>query len=290
MQYNIKDFITANYNEILAEALLEGLVILDTYNVNDHEFPLQNLMYGSVDRLHPEETLDRVCLTIRNFLVTLGRNFGVEFFEEVSIYDLVTFFKTLIDTEHYLDHDSILRAIESGLPDLETLAVIYEIIANIDNSWIFTVVQNVDPGLVVKIQENHLSNSKVRDDAMLEGQQVDKIEELQIKQLKLYREFTANDKLVCFKLLRRGNSLANDFRTNVEFIRNHLEFGEEENMVQELLGILLFSKDTVSDPIMGFKNNSEYLFDDLKKITSVNTTFNKLVSNFLNFKSKETTK
>ena len=90
--------------------------------------------------------------------------------------------------------------------------------------------------------------------------------------------------MVCFKLIRRGHSLDTDFRTNVQYIRNHLEFADTSNLVSEIVGILYFSADTSGDPIMGFKTHSEYLFDDLRKITQIDAEVSQLVSKFLNYR------
>ena len=284
MQNNFVEFIETNYQEILGNCLKDALVIFDSYNVNDHEFPLQNLMYGSVDNLDPSETLDRFVNTIKNFLITLGKNFGLTLYEEIDIYDLVTVFQTLLDVEYYLDHDQILRAIESDDIPMETLANIFEIVSNVSSSWTFSRILSIEPALITKIGDTHYTKAQ----AMAEVSPVEtKDEEFQlnqIKNLKLYREFTNNDQLVCFKLIRRGHSLDTDFRTNVQYIRNHLEFADTSNLVSEIVGILYFSADTSGDPIMGFKTHSEYLFDDLRKITQIDAEVSQLVSKFLNYR------
>ena len=284
MQNNFVEFIETNYQEILGNCLKDALVIFDSYNVNDHEFPLQNLMYGSVDNLDPSETLDRFVITIKNFLITLGKNFGLTLYEEIDIYDLVTVFQTLLDVEYYLDHDQILRAIESDDIPMETLANIFEIVSNVSSSWTFSRILSIEPALITKIGDAHYTKAQ----AMAEVSPVEtKDEEFQlnqIKNLKLYREFTNNDQLVCFKLIRRGHSLDTDFRTNVQYIRNHLEFADTSNLVSEIVGILYFSTDTSGDPIMGFKTHSEYLFDDLRKITQIDAEVSQLVSKFLNYR------
>ncbi len=284
MQNNFVEFIETNYQEILGNCLKDALVIFDSYNVNDHEFPLQNLMYGSVDNLDPSETLDRFVITIKNFLITLGKNFGLTLYEEIDIYDLVTVFQTLLDVEYYLDHDQILRAIESDDIPMETLANIFEIVSNVSSSWTFSRILSIEPALITKIGDTHYTKAQ----AMAEVSPVEtKDEEFQlnqIKNLKLYREFTNNDQLVCFKLIRRGHSLDTDFRTNVQYIRNHLEFADTSNLVSEIVGILYFSADTSGDPIMGFKTHSEYLFDDLRKITQIDAEVSQLVSKFLNYR------
>jgi hypothetical protein len=161
MQNNFVDFIETNYQEILGNCLKDALVIFDSYNVNDHEFPLQNLMYGSVDNLDPSETLDRFVNTIKNFLFVLGENFGLSFYEEIDIYDLVTVFQTLLEVEYYLDHDQILRAIESDDEPMETMANIFEIVSNLSSSWTFSKILSIEPALLTKIRDTHHAKSFV---------------------------------------------------------------------------------------------------------------------------------
>ncbi|MEG3033882.1 MAG: hypothetical protein RR877_00110 [Aurantimicrobium sp.] len=242
-------------------------------------------MYGSVDNIDPSETLDRFVNTIKNFLFTLGENFGLSFYEEIDIYDLVTTFQTLLEVEYYLDHDQILRAIEAEDEPLETLANIFEIVSNLNTSWTFSRILSIEAALLTKIRDTHYTKSVAMEDVEPEQTKDDKIQLNQINNLKLYREFTANDQLVCFKLIRRGHNLDTDFKTNVQYIRNHLEFAKPEDLVTEIVGILYFSSDTTVDPIMGFKTHSEYLFDDLKKITQVDSEVSQLVSKFLNYKA-----
>ena len=285
MQNNFVDFIETNYQEILGNCLKDALVIFDSYNVNDHEFPLQNLMYGSVDNLDPSETLDRFVNTIKNFLFVLGENFGLSFYEEIDIYDLVTVFQTLLEVEYYLDHDQILRAIESDDEPMETLANIFEIVSNLSSSWTFSKILSIEPALLTKIRDTHYTKSVAMEEVETGQTKDEKIQLNQINNLKLYREFTNNDQLVCFKLIRRGHNLNTDFKTNVQYIRNHLEYAEPANLVAEIVGILYFSADTTTDPIMGFKTHSDYLFDDLKRITQVDSEVSQLVSKFLNYKA-----
>lgn len=284
MQNNFVEFISTNYQPILGDCLKDALVILDSYNVNDHEFPLQNLMYGTVDAIEPTETLDRFIETIKGFMLSLGENFGLSLVEDIDLYDLVIIFNTLLEIEYYLDHDQILRAIESDNATLETLADIFEIVSNVSTSWTFTKILFVNPALLNKIKEAHYTKSI----AMEVIETVDDVETkrllAQIENLKLLRDYTGNEQLVCFKLVRRGNSLNSDFKTNSQYIRNHLEFADTDNLVMEILGMLYFSKDTAGDPIMGFKNHSDYLFDDLRKITQIDSKVTQLVSKILNYK------
>ena len=215
MQNNFVDFIETNYQEILGNCLKDALVIFDSYNVNDHEFPLQNLMYGSVDNIDPSETLDRFVNTIKNFLFVLGENFGLSFYEEIDIYDLVTVFQTLLEVEYYLDHDQILRAIESDDESMETLANIFEIVSNLSSSWTFSKILSIEPALLTKIRDTHYTKSVAMEEVETEQTKDEKIQLNQINNLKLYREFTNNDQLVCFKLIRRGPNLNTDVKTNV---------------------------------------------------------------------------
>ena len=180
MQNNFVEFIETNYQEILGNCLKDALVIFDSYNVNDHEFPLQNLMYGSVDNLDPSETLDRFVNTIKNFLFVLGENFGLSFYEEIDIYDLVTVFQTLLEVEYYLDHDQILRAIESDDEPMETLANIFEIVSNLSSSWTFSKILSIEPALLTKIRDTHYTKSVAMEEVET-GQTKD--EKIQLNQI-----------------------------------------------------------------------------------------------------------
>lgn len=285
MQNNFIEFIDTNYNEILGGYLKDALVIFDSYNMNDHEIPLTNLMYGSVNHVDPATTVDRFVNVIRSFLLELGNNFGISFYEEIELSDLVIVFNTLLDIEYYLDHEQILRATETENESLETLAHIFEIVGNVSPSWTFVNILYVDPKLINKIMETHHGKFNMDQEESSEDKKDNKLLLDQINNLKLYREFLNDDQLVCYKLIRRGHSLETDFKTNVQYIRNHLEFAQPDKLALELVGILYFSSDTASDPLMGFKKHSEYLFDDLKKITQMDSEVSKLISKFLNYKT-----
>lgn len=284
MQNNFVDFIDNNYQADLGNYLKDALVIFDTYNVNDHEFPLQNIMYGTSNQLDYSETLDRFVDTIKGYLLTLSDNFGITFIEDVDLNDLTTAFKTLIDIEHYLDHDQILRAIESDNVPLETLSNIFEIVSNLPSSWTFSKLIGINEDLLDSIKNTHYSKA-LGLETVTEETTVDQQYQIQIDNLKLYKEFIETDQLVCFKLIRRGVPIGLDFKSNVDYIKNHLEYAKLEDLVKELLGILYLSKDTYTNPVLSLRSNSDYLFDDLKKITQVDSGVANLVSNFLAFKT-----
>ena len=284
MQNNFVDFIDNNYQADLGNYLKDALVIFDTYNVNDHEFPLQNIMYGTSNQLDYSETLDRFVDTIKGYLLTLSDNFGITFIEDVDLNDLTTAFKTLIDIEHYLDHDQILRAIESDNVPLETLSNIFEIVSNLPSSWTFSKLIGINEDLLVSIKNTHYSKA-LGLETVTEETTVEQQYQIQIDNLKLYKEFIETDQLVCFKLIRRGVPIGLDFKSNVDYIKNHLEYAKLEDLVKELLGILYLSKDTYTNPVLSLRSNSDYLFDDLKKITQVDSEVANLVSNFLAFKT-----
>lgn len=284
MQNNFVDFIDNNYQADLGNYLKDALVIFDTYNVNDHEFPLQNIMYGTSNQLDYSETLDRFVDTIKGYLLTLSDNFGITFIEDVDLNDLTTAFKTLIDIEHYLDHDQILRAIESDNVPLETLSNIFEIVSNLPSSWTFSKLIGINENLLDSIKNTHYSKA-LGLETVTEETTVDQQYQIQIDNLKLYKEFIETDQLVCFKLIRRGVPIGLDFKSNVDYIKNHLEYAKLEDLVKELLGILYLSKDTYTNPVLSLRSNSDYLFDDLKKITQVDSEVANLVSNFLAFKT-----
>ena len=284
MQNNFVDFIDNNYQADLGNYLKDALVIFDTYNVNDHEFPLQNIMYGTSNQLDYSETLDRFVDTIKGYLLTLSDNFGITFIEDVDLNDLTTAFKTLIDIEHYLDHDQILRAIESDNVPLETLSNIFEIVSNLPSSWTFSKLIGINEDLLDSIKNTHY-NKALGLETVTEETTVEQQYQIQIDNLKLYKEFIETDQLVCFKLIRRGVPIGLDFKSNVDYIKNHLEYAKLEDLVKELLGILYLSKDTYTNPVLSLRSNSDYLFDDLKKITQVDSEVANLVSNFLAFKT-----
>lgn len=285
MQSNFIEFISHNYQPDLGNCLKDALVIFDSYNVNDHEFPLQNILYGSMNHLETAETLDRFYQTVQDFLVTLSDNFGLVFAEDADLPAMVRVFETLLSIEYYIDHDQVLRIFESDNPPMETLASVFELVSNVEPSWTFSNVLDVQPALLSRMQERHSEQSKTEEPVMAQPGAEELRLAQQIENLKLYQEFTNDRSLVCFKLVRRGNLIGADFKRNIEFIKNHLEFSEEEALARELIGILYFSGDTCMDPIMGFRTNSEYLFDDLKKITHVDSHVSKIVSDFLNFKN-----
>jgi hypothetical protein len=281
MQDNFLDFIDNSYSPELSNDLKDSLTIFASYNLEDHALPLTNLLYGHSHLIEVDELKDRFVNIIRSFLIELGKSFTLVFNETASIPDMNTVFNSLLDIEHYLDHDAILRVLELDEIEMEILAALFEHVNNIPTSWTFNVLDSFDKALLVKIKETH-----TKDTVIDQSKEEDKVESKanQVINLRLYRKFINNDNLVCFKLIRRGNVIGLPFKEYVQYIANHLEYAKDEDLANELIGILYMGCDTYNDPILGFREHSEFLFDDLGKISKIDTLLTNTFNKFSTFK------
>lgn len=275
------DFITNNFNPELSKILIRAIHIFDTYNLENYELTLNNLIYGKGDHKDLDDFKDEYVNIIKELLIELGKQFTFIFNENATIEDVVSLFEYLINLEYYLDHEAVINVLDNVEHHIETLARLFNMIDNVSENWVFLTLDDFDSSLLNKIRESH--TRVVIEPIETEKEQKDT--DMMIDQLKLYRDFTSNDKLVCFKLIRRGVPIGQSFKHNVEYIRNHLEYAKDEDLAFELLGILMMSDDTYKNPVFGLKEHSNYLFDTLEKISKIDNLVNKIMSDLLNYKT-----
>lgn len=272
MELAVIEYIRENYAEEKQTSLVKALEIIDTYQVDNPDQELLDLIYGFHDR-HNEDTCDgvydviegRVRLFLESHQITLSPDASLE-----NMLQIASCLDLLQDLEDYMP---VALAMESFEPNNHQFFLICHDLCQITDVDYYETISEVSDAFISQLKG--FVQEKLD---LVENEEPD-----HQKARNNLRRFVRLDKRDWFgvQLVKHGIAIGLSMDTYLNYAREYLQEAQQAGQVEVLAGhifsLLLIAQESYEDPRKYFASESDVFgltLDEVTKISSFITKWN----------------
>lgn len=272
-------FIQQNFPEARILDYIETYELMRQLEVAEFEDELVNML-GIVEMYDVQDFLDLFHSKIVTYLRQVIGMHEIRVDDTAPIRTLIHVLDTIIRIQDWIDHDWVVTVTESALDDEEKFCEMAFTITGENPHGLIVHLEEVSPAFISKLQELHSPMSQTEIATHEDNPDL-------IEQLRLVKEFVNYDDALGFKMLKIGIRVGAELSVYTNLIHKHFDNKTEEEISREIFVLLFMASDTYKDIMNALGSLLHLVFDDLNKITRIDTNVkNKLIA-FEAFKVKK---
>ena len=283
MNVSIKDYIKNNYIEEMQEVIEKAISLLDRLNIFTYEVYILNLL-NDLENQDSEFTSSNIVSYLEGFIINLEKEFGFTLSEQITLEQRVDFVRSYVDLEDYIDHEAVIRILETDNDTVEKLSEAVALISETSKDGLISFIDSVDETSLMTLLRLHIGETTTEE--LTEETKTPMASDSQVLNVKAYISFlkTHNLTLDCATLIRDGYEIGLPWAVYWDKVGSTISTLDRAALCRELVGLCLFSKEYWSNPQLSLDHLSEQLLDNLHDVTETNTVIRSLLSSFIDFK------
>lgn len=269
-----EDFIKTNYTEDTGICLFEIINTIKEFDLIENLHDLMNILMQD-QLVNKQDLVDQFRTKLEDIAVAILKSHGITISDEATVFHLNELIKGLLELPFYIDKQVIVDIAQSSLDVKTKFTDLFTLVCNLSDTDIFTIVEEVDFGLIQKLFM--LVN---------EQQSTEQVNELNtkiIQKLQQLKLFLQDELPSAFVVIENGRLLGSNFESYFDLIEKD-ETISPYKIAKNVLVVLTMSKEGYDNPIVTYKNNSDHLFTSLDTITKVDVQIIRLLQEFEKFK------
>ena len=286
MHVAIQQYFSENYTDEMQLVLGDAIGLFDRLNIDVYEGFIINML--STAEESDSVFLDQqITSYIEGLLISLEKAFGFQLFDNdvVTLSQRVAFIRGYVDLEDYIDHETIIRIIETDNLDQEKLAEAISLTTDMGEETILSLILSVEEEAIFTLKRLHISDMESKE-------KLDEIDDPaaskeQITQVKAYRLFVAEHHLTVnsFLMIQEGYAIGLPFKVYWDQKKDELLELDHANLCMEIIAIFLLSKEYWSNPLLALDKWVQEWFDNITIAANITSTIRQLMGNFMKFKA-----
>lgn len=247
--------------------------ILGTLTEDDFQIQYMNIVMSdeSAEMSSSEERfLDLVFDNVRFIL----KHHSITPADDVPIYDLLEVIEGVLALTDYEDKAAIVNQIEGANDPIEAFAACLGMVTTLDESKIYTVVDDVDPMFIKTLRT--LCEGDSIDDGFVEVAAQNNI----ITVLKKLRAYLNYPEAKGFQLINAGLPIGAEFSSYFPHYVDVFKGKDFETIAKELVVLLYLAGDSHKSPLTFFKQITSTLFEDLSVMTKMDIAVTNICAGF----------
>jgi hypothetical protein len=283
MNVSIQDYIEKNYIAEMQEVIGKAISLFDRLNIFTYEAYILNLL-NDVDNQDTEFLSSNIVSYLEGFTINLEREFGFTLSDQITLEQRVDFVRSYVDLEDYIDHEAIIRILETDNDIAEKLSEAVALISETSKDILISFIDEVDETALMTLMRLHISETP--NEELTNEISSPAASEAQVLNVRAYIAFLKSHNLVlyCAELIRNGYEIGLPWSVYWSKVGETVSKLDRAALCRELLGLCLLSKEYWSNPQLSLDRLSEELLDNLQDVTDTNTVIRSLLSSFIDFK------
>lgn len=280
MRPELTIFITENYSLEKQGLFNRAFSVFEDYSLDDYDVPFIELItqFDSRDYL---ETIDSFESLIKNTLLSVISEQGVELNEDVTLEIIVEVAAGLFDIQYYEDKESIIRTIEVDFDSEEKLANLLVLVTNINLQQLIGSFESVNENIFNLI----LTTCDSSDSQEADPVENTKSDQEVVSKLRMFREYTKLNDLIAFRILEKGFRIKLSYDFYNRYLKSMItDFKDLDRVAKEYLAVLFMAKESYLNPINHFRKISSSISDDITLITKLDVQITKVFNDFDKYK------
>lgn len=285
MREELSIFVNENYPPAKQELFYKAFEVFDDYDLDQYDL-------GFIDIISVYDNSDpiEIQLKLESHLMELLKSILIEqsiiLNEDVDLNQIIEITAALKLIEDYEDKDSIIRYLESDYTDEEKLCNILSLVSNLTLDDYLLMIDSFDTNILNLIELTAIGY----DSSSTEPQEQTDESNLILNNVKLFKNFTNDNELIGFKILRKGFKVGIEFQWYGRYLKKYLlDYTNIEKAALEFFLLLLMGKESYNNPINYFRKISLDYIDSLNEITKLDLALTNVFNNFEKYKSKTIT-
>ena len=272
-------FIQQNFPEARILDYIETYELMRQLEVAEFEDELVNML-GLIEMYDIQDFLDLFHSKVVTYLRQVIGMHEIQVDDTAPIRTLIHVLDTIIRIQDWIDHDWVITVTESALDDEEKFCEMAFTLTGENPHGLIAHLEEVSSSFMAKLQELHAPMSQIEIATHEDDKDL-------IEQLRLVKEFVNYDDALGFKMLKIGVRVGAELSVYTNLIHKHFDNKTEEEISREIFVLLFMASDTYKDIMNALGSLLHMVFDDLNKITRIDTNVkNKLIA-FEAFKVKK---
>jgi len=284
MNASIQDYIEKNYIAEMQEVIGKAISLFDRLNIFTYEAYILNLL-NDLDNQDQEFTSSNIVSYIEGFTINLEREFGFTLGEQITLEQRVDFVRSYVDLEDYIDHEAIIRILETDNDSAEKLSEAVALISDTSKDILISFIDDVDETALMTLLRLHISETP--NEELTNEISSPTASDTQILNVRAYIAFLKTHNLTfdCSNLIRSGYEIGLPWAVYWSKVGEEISKLDRASMCRELVGLSLLSQEYWSNPQLSLDRLSEELLDNLQDVTDTNAIIRSLMSSFIDFKN-----
>lgn len=253
----------------------ESLQAFDNFMYSDHVSPMLNAVLVD-DTANHESVLDTVNSLLFEHLDIILRVHHITVQEDTPLYTQLKLVQAIYLMQAWLDQEGMIALASSDASAEERFAAIVQLTTGFSEERVLDILEEVDDGLLKRLVQVLAGDTP--SDAS--GEDVSVSDE-QLQKLRVYRNFTGSNKLLAFRLIRLGYRVGYEFDRYLTKALPTLDGLTDQQLTDELLGIILLSSDGWSQPVQCWRDKTQALMIDIGERAKVDVLMMKTVTDFM---------
>jgi len=286
MNEAIEQYVQDSYTPILQEVIEDIFSLFERLNINTHEGYIINQI-AEQDNIDPAQLNSAILSYLEDFLINLENEFGFSLADTITLEQRCAFIRGYVDLEDYIDHEAIIRILETdGLP-ADKIAQAVSLTTSIPSITLISYVLRVDEDAVTTLQNIHLSESKGEDlDQEMDIAPATKEQVIQVKAFNIFIDQEFHTKPECLELIRKGYEIGFPFKVYFDVVKDKLLVADETTQVVETITLLLLSQEYWQNPLLGWDQVTKDWYDSLEIVNKVSGSVKAILRRFDLFKTE----
>jgi hypothetical protein len=287
MNVSIADYIEKTYTVEMQEILKKGFDLFDRLNLETYEGFILNTL-NNIENEDPTFISTNVTGYVEGLIVQLAKSFGFTLadYGDITLEQRIDFVRGYVDLEDFLDHDAVVRIVETDMSDAEKLAEAIALTTDYGIDNLLSFIIDVDEAALMTLSRLH--QQAIPGEEVVDEQDGPTADEDQVRNVKAYELFMKefNLSVDCYQLVRMGFPIGAPFQMYWQQYKDVILTADRATLTKEIIGLFLLSKEHWTNPLLAFNNLSEELFDSVSIITECNVELRQLYNNFIKFKAE----
>lgn len=259
-------FIAENYSPGVQEYINSSFDIFEELEIEEYDLVFSAILMDESPQ--NESVVNRFYTQVRENLKKIISEFEVTLIEDAAPDQLLSMAEALVSLPKYSSPVEIMTLIEGENIVEETfcdcLALVSDKTAGEFGSFIEAVPRSFLDRLYTYFSDRDSTDTEIDIDDV--GAK-DKRELLE--KLRAFKVFVKYDEAVGFEMIRGGTDVGYSFDYYTQSIKKHMELKDLSRLAKEIAVILLMAKDTFRNPLAGFSERSNLLFEDINRIAQL---------------------
>lgn len=276
MMIELKNFIQDNYNQDMQVILTNIIDLFEDLEVPNAQ---ENYVAMMMDENNIEDIALAIYQQIYNDSKEILKMFGIQVQDDTLLSQIGELIEAFTVLESYEDSVNVVAYLLGESTNVDRVCNLLSLVTPYPIEHWLTVLSEVSNTLIKTLLDLHsekANNSQVDGEEELDTESKQKI----VDRLKEFYKDEELKNCIGFQLITQGVVVGSTFITYVDKVRSYLEMLPNNTLVNELFILLVMSRDGFLNPMTTYQTYSGKIFDDIAKITTINTA---LIAKFSKF-------
>lgn len=255
----------------------ECLQVFEGFAYTDHAAPLLSAVLVD-DTSDHAVVLDNVNGILFEHMDKILQNHHIRLNQDAPLDTYLAVANGIYLMQAWLDKDAIVAMANGDASVEERLAALVNLTTGYSEVKILDSLEEVDDGLLrrlVQVMTDGLPAEVTEEDFA--------VSKAQLTKLRNFRDFTQDNKLVAFRLVRLGYKVGYEFHRYLDKALATLDSKEGQDLANELVALSLLASDGWSQPIQCWRDKSQALSLDVGERARVDVLLIRTVGDFERF-------